>query len=207
MPLEPAARATAQRDAQRQSAPRSPDSIDRTTTTSRTTRSYPLPPMPSYGPLPAAPTLQYIPTPTPPASAAPRNPHEDPQYLAFQRAAGQSEADLRGQNALQSSMLLRGAERQLPNLRENTAEQMRNIGLSATARGVFGSGTRARDQNLVSLRGARAENDILQGAREQVALMELDLARALAGLNREGAEQDVDARTRLALGAAGVGLR
>lgn len=104
-------------------------------------------------------------------------------------------------------MLLRGAERQLPNLRENTAEQMRNIGLSATARGVFGSGTRARDQNLVSLRGARAENEVLQGAREQVALMELDLARALAGLNREGAEQDVDARTRLALGAAGVGLR
>ncbi len=159
----------------------------------------------NYAPLPAMPSVG-VPGFTG-TGLGPRDPHEDPQYLAFQRASGQSEADLRATNALQTSMLLRGAERQLPGLREGVEDQIRNIGLSATAAGTFGSGTRARDQNRTQVQGARAESDILTGAREQVAMLELDLARALAGLNREGAEQDIDARTRLALGAAPIGAR
>lgn len=157
----------------------------------------------SYAPLPAMPN--FSPPALPGAGLAPQSPYEDPQYLAFLRASGQSEADLRAQNALQTSMIQRGAERQLPGLREGIAAQLRDIGLGATARGTFGSGTRAMDQNRVAVAGTRAEQDIMGSANEQIAMMQLDLARQLAGIHRNTAEEDVDARQRLALGAAGIG--
>lgn len=140
-------------------------------------------------------------------AASPQNPEEDPQYLAFQRAMGVQDSDLRSNNALQRSLVQRQAYRQLPRIQQQTADTVRDIGLNATARGTFGSGTRVRAQNQAQQAGDQQTGDIVTDLADEQALMERQLAMQLAELRRQDAEQQLAARVRLSLDAANVGLR
>lgn len=139
--------------------------------------------------------------------AQPRNPEEDPQYLAFQRAMGVQESDARSNVALQRSMAQRNALRQIPRIQQDTQNQVQQIGLSAAARGTFGSGMRAKQQNEAQLAGDQQVGDINIGLADEQALLERELAMQIAELRRRDAEEQLAARTRLSLDAAQVGLR
>lgn len=134
-------------------------------------------------------------------------PEEDPQYLAFQRAMGVNENEARANVALQRSMKQRQALREIPRIQQSTDQAVRQIGLNATARGTFGSGVRAADQNRARLAGTQQIGDIQTDLADDQALLERQLAMQIADLRRQDAEQQLAARSRLALDAANLGLR
>lgn len=129
-------------------------------------------------------------------------PEEDPQFLAFQRALGVDEADLRASIAMRTSNIQRRIATQLPQIQQQTAENVRNAGLSAEARGVFQGGNRARNQAQEIQQGALAQQGVIAGGQEEIAGLESELSRQIAANRRRQAEAELDARQSLATGYA-----
>ncbi len=134
-------------------------------------------------------------------------PEEDPQFLAFQRALGVEEADLRASIALRTSAVQRRVANKLPGIQNQTQEGVRNAGLSAEARGVFAGGNRVRQQGQVIQQGALDEQAVVAGGQEEIAGLESELARQIAANRRKQAEVELDTRQGLATGyASSIGL-
>ena len=129
-------------------------------------------------------------------------PEQDPQFLAFQRALGVDEADLRASIAMRRSALQRRVANQLPQIQQNTADTVNQIGLSAEARGVYAGGNRANNQAKAIQQGALQEQGVQAGGQEEIAGLESELARQIAANRRTTAEQGIEARQRLATGYA-----
>lgn len=124
-------------------------------------------------------------------------PEMDPSFLAFQRALGVEEAELRASIAMRRSAVQRRIANQLPQVREATQRSVRDVGLSAEARGVFRGGNRAQDQADEIRQGALQEQNIIQGGQEEIASLEAELAQQIAANRRRQSEAELEARQRL----------
>lgn len=129
-------------------------------------------------------------------------PEQDPQFLAFQRALGVEESELRASIAMRASAVQRRVANQLPQIQQQTQEGVRTAGLSAEARGVFKGGNRVRNQTDILNQGAMQQQGVVAGGQEEIASMESELARQIAANRRRQAETELDTRQSLATGYA-----
>lgn len=138
-------------------------------------------------------------------AVTPLNPENDPQYLAFLRAQGYSEADLRAQVALQKSTIQRNLANELPVIQENQRQAVEAIGKDYLGRGFWGGGEQQRDtaytnanfgQQILAKRGTAAD---------QTAGLDTELARKLAQGQQSLAEEQLAARKRIALNTTAAG--
>lgn len=129
-------------------------------------------------------------------------PEQDPSFLAFQRALGVDEADLRASIAMRTSAVQRRVANQLPQLQQSTEQSVDRIGREAESRGAFGGGHRAQDQSRAASQGALQQQGVIAGGQEEIAGLESDLARQIAANRRRQAEAELSARQSLATGYA-----
>lgn len=135
------------------------------------------------------------------------NPEEDPQFLAFQRAQGVSESELRASIAMQRSRLQRDLANRMPQFDQMRDQASRQVQGNYLSRGLFRSGARLEDEN-------RAVNDVesqraaaITQTRDGEADLSSQLARQIAESRRRQADESLGARQRVALDAAQVGIR
>lgn len=129
-------------------------------------------------------------------------PEMDPSFLAFQRALGVEEADLRDSIALRRSAVQRRIATRLPQIQQETDQNVDDIGRSAEARGVFAGGNRALKQSQEIQRGALNQQGEVAGGQEEIAGMESELARQIAANRRRQSEAELQSRQSLATGFA-----
>lgn len=129
-------------------------------------------------------------------------PEFDPSFLAFQRALGVEEDDLRASIAMRQAAVQRRIANKLPQIQQETDEQSDYAARSAEARGVFAGGGRVKAQRNIIQRGALAQQGEVAGGQEEIAGMEAELSRQIAANRRRQAEAELDARQSLATGYA-----
>lgn len=129
-------------------------------------------------------------------------PEQDPTYLAFQRALGFDDNDLRSVVAQRKLALARRWQYMLPQLTAQHTSNERGIDNNYLSRGASTSGHRAMDQGDELARHALAigagQNDYATGLTD----LDADLARSLATNQRKLAEEGLAARSRLAMDVA-----
>lgn len=129
-------------------------------------------------------------------------PEQDPTYLAFQRALGFDDNDLRSVVAQRKLALARRWQYMLPELTARHTANERGIDENYLSRGASSSGHRAVDQGDELARHSLAlgagQNDYATGITD----LDSELARSLATNQRKLAEEGLAARSRLALDVA-----
>lgn len=141
------------------------------------------------------------------ASPKPLNPEEDPQFLAFQRALGVQENELRASIAMQRSRLQSDLANRMPEFDRQKAEGLEDVQNSYLDRGTFRSGMRLQDQDRTANAVERQRANAVQQTRQGVADLEGGLARQIAENRRRQAEEAINTRQRLALEGARAGAR
>lgn len=166
-----------------------------------------------------APQVQATPQPTPgrpppldnpnQIQASPRviNPEEDPQFLAFQRALGVQENELRASIAMRRARLQSDLANRMPTFEEAKRSALQSIGDSYLNRGTFRSGMRLQDQDKAASGIERQRTDAITQTRQAEADLGGELARVIAENRRRQAEEAINTRQRLSLEAARVGAR
>ena len=135
------------------------------------------------------------------------NPEEDPQFLAFQRAQGVQENELRAAIAMKRARLQSDLANRMPLLNEQKLRTLEGIDNESMSRGTYRSGSRLVAADRASSDVERQRADAIQQARQGTADLEGDLARQIAESRRRGSEAELGARQNLALDAARVGVR
>lgn len=130
------------------------------------------------------------------------SPEMDPAFLAFQRALGIQESDLRASIAQRTAAVQRDVSLKLPMIQQQTQENVRQAGGNYEARGLFGSGRRAEAQSQQALAGGLQEQQVIGQGADQIAGLDSELARQISDNRRRMAEAEIEARQRLALGGA-----
>jgi hypothetical protein len=138
---------------------------------------------------------------------APRNPEEDPAFLAFLRAQGFSEADAKAEVARRVGTIRRQVANAMPELAAQEQQGLEDVAGAAESNGVWRSGQRLVDQQRLSDGINRKRNTITGDAADQEADAYGDLSRRVADLRRQTAEQSLNTRNALATQAAQGGLR
>lgn len=133
-------------------------------------------------------------------------PEGDPQFLAFQRALGVSEDELRATVALARGRTQRDLALRLPQLAENQRAASQNIADSYEARGIGGAGHQKLDILRSDTGFSQQRGQMELNAADSIADLERDLALKIAQGRRETAEQATAASQRRALGRASLGL-
>ncbi len=129
-------------------------------------------------------------------------PEMDPAFLAFQRALGIQESDLRASIAQRTAAVQRDVAMKLPMIQQQTEQNVRQAGGNFEARGVFGSGRRAEAQSQQALAGGLQQQQIVGQGADQIAGLDSELARQISDNRRRTAEAELEARQRLAIGGA-----
>lgn len=167
-------------------------------------------PAPQVQATPQAPPGQPAPVDNPnQLQASPRalNPEEDPQFLAFQRALGTQENELRASIAMQRARLQSDLANRMPEFDRQKAEGLENIQNDYLNRGTFRSGMRLQEQDRTAGGVERQRASAIQQTRQGTADLEGSLARQIAENRRRLAEEGINTRQRLSIDAAKVGAR
>lgn len=167
-----------------------------------------------------APQVQATPQPVAPGQPAPLdnpnqlqaspkviNPEEDPQFLAFQRALGVQENELRASIAMKRARLQSDLANRMPDFDESKRRTIQGIGESYLDRGTFRSGMRLQDQDNAASGVESQRTAAITQTRQAEADLNSDLARIVAENRRRMAEEGVNTRQRLSLEAARMGAR
>lgn len=144
--------------------------------------------------------------PTTVGGVAAHNPEEDPQFLAFERAQGYSEGELKANIAMKRSRLAEDYQNQMPIMAENNRNAMNNITSRSELNGTGNSGGTAaarlaqatsygRDQSTSQLDLNRGNQDLSS-----------DLLRQMAQNRMNTAEEGLAARSRLTSAAASASV-
>ena len=142
----------------------------------------------------------------PAAAGNPLAPEADPQFLAFQRALGVSEDELRGTVALARGRTQRDLALRLPQLAETQRAASQNIADSYEARGIGGAGNQKLDLLRSDTGFSQQRGQMELNAADTVADLDRDLAMKLAQGRRDTAEQSMATSQRRALDRAKLGL-
>lgn len=136
-----------------------------------------------------------------------QSPYQDPAYLAFLRQQGVQESDLVGEAAYRIAGLQRQRARQLPRFDDRMREEPERISDDFENRGFLRSGA-----NMVAQ--ARSRRDILRdrgdfeaGIGDSISDLNRTAAMGVADLRRQRAEEELNARSRVALAGAEAGYR
>lgn len=135
----------------------------------------------------------------------PINPESDPQFLAFLRAQGYSEADLRAQIALQKTTIQRSLDRQLPVIADQERQAGENISKDYLGRGFYAGGEHLRDVAESNAVFDRQENTLRSTTADQVSALDAQLMDTLATNSQKRQDEELAARKRLALAQANIG--
>lgn len=130
------------------------------------------------------------------------SPAQDPQFLAFMRAAGMEEAQLATMAERQKSQLDTDQALRMPEYDQQLRDGQRGIGDDFAARGVYSSGVRAERQNEQAgdVQG-RVQKDRIQTQGDKDTI-DLGLAQQIAALRRKQAEETLTSTQRVTLGNA-----
>lgn len=129
-------------------------------------------------------------------------PMQDPQYLAFLRASGQTEAEARAAAQAKQDEIDRALQAELPTYKLQLEKNLRDIGNNYLQNGTFQSGQRLYDQSFATAQNQAEVNKVEQNSMNQKSQVEEDLARSLAQEREKQAEQGLAARGNVALGGA-----
>lgn len=155
-------------------------------------KTQPAPPAPmrvAPAPQSTGPSYTSVDAPVAPAVGTAAGPlGQNPAYLAFLRALGAEESDLRGVTEDRVSMIQRELDRQLPQLLTQGEEARRGISGNFETRGLYRSGE--HEDALGRQRAAEGQGiSALQGsAADQIGATENDLLRRLAEIQRRHAD-------------------
>lgn len=131
-------------------------------------------------------------------AAAGINPEEDPSFLAFQRAQGFNEDQLRAQVAMARSRNNIDYANQLPVMAEQNRQASENIANSYESRGLMQAGNEKLDQLRQKTEYARQQGAADLGRNRQNEDSSLALAQQVAQNRVSGTEQGLTARKSLA---------
>ena len=167
------------------------------------------PPKPIPVPGPPAPAPASVPAPTLTGTlpgetfSAPllagRSPAEDPAFLAFLRASGLDESEIRGEVDYRTAMIKRAAARQLPQFATALQRGQENISTDFENRGFLQSGARQVAQTNQASDVLTQQGDYLAGVQDNLSDINRTAMQKIAGLRRQGLEQNLDARSRVSL--------
>lgn len=167
------------------------------------------PPKPIPVPGPPAPAPASAPAPTLTGTlpgetfSAPllagRSPAEDPAFLAFLRASGLDESEIRGEVDYRTAMIKRAAARQLPQFATALQRGQENISTDFENRGFLQSGARQVAQTNQASDVLTQQGDYLAGVQDNLSDINRTAMQKIAGLRRQGLEQNLDARSRVSL--------
>ena len=129
-------------------------------------------------------------------------PEQDPQFLAFQRALGVEESELRNSIQRRRAATQRRLAIELPSLDRQLQLGIEQIGDRFAARGIPKAGERALEESRLQgdVGGQRAQ--LISDAAEQQANLDAELAQKLAEQQRKLAEASLETRQNLATSAA-----
>lgn len=133
-----------------------------------------------------------------PEATALINPEEDPQFLAFQRAMGYNENDLRAQVAMKRSRAAEDFANQLPILAEENRSAVQGINGDYESRGIGGGGQNKLDLLRQRTDYSRQQGLLRQGLNRTVGDLGSDLSRQVAQNRIQTSEEELNARKRLA---------
>lgn len=129
-------------------------------------------------------------------------PMQDPQYLAFLRASGQTEAEAYATALAKQASIDRTLQVELPTYQLNLQKQLRDIGNSYLDRGTFQSGQRLYDQAFAQQQTQADVNKLYNTASTGTEDTQRALATALAQEQEKQAEQGLTARVNVAENSA-----
>jgi hypothetical protein len=135
----------------------------------------------------------------------PLNPEEDPAFLAFLRAQGVEESELRSAIATRLGNIQRELARQLPRIGEQEQEAIQRVADAYENRGLYRSGARLVDQARMQREYGYRRSDLERAAMDEQTALAQQLAQQVAAMRRRQAEEDLATRSRLAIGYAGGG--
>ena len=142
-----------------------------------------------------------------PAGASQKlSPYGDTQFLAYQRALGQSENEAYGANALAVGRAQRDLALRLPVLAENERSAGQGIDNSYEQSGFFNSGNRKLEQARNTTEFGRQRGMAELGTADTIADSNANLASQVAAGRRGAAEEGIAGSQRRATTRAGLGL-
>ena len=160
----------------------------------------PVPGPPAPAPAPAPTLTGTLPGETFSAPLlAGRSPAEDPAFLAFLRASGLDESEIRGEVDYRTAMIKRAAARQLPQFATALQRGQENISTDFENRGFLQSGARQVAQTNQASDVLTQQGDYLAGVQDNLSDINRTAMQKIAGLRRQGLEQNLDARSRVSL--------
>lgn len=133
---------------------------------------------------------------------------QDPDYLAFMRGAGYSEAEVMADLARRQGQLGRQLDRAAPRFADELRQAETGVKNDFTGRGLYRSGARMVNQVDAGNVVRRNEADFRAGIADQSADMTSDAMKTIAEYRRKAMDQALTSRQTAALNAAnsqGVG--
>lgn len=133
--------------------------------------------------------------------AGPASLGANPAYLAFLRALGAEESDLRASGASRIDLLNRELSRRLPEISFAGEEARRNIAGNMEARGLYRSGETEKGLSRQRYAEGQATSSLEGTTADQVAAVNSELQRRLSEIARQRAEQTLTSAGQSYLGA------
>lgn len=130
------------------------------------------------------------------------DPYADPQFLAFQRAMGVSEAELAASTAQRKEQLGIGLQSRMPDYTRQEEQGQQQIADDFESRGVFGSGVRVQRQNESAGDVQRKVYQDMLGVQGDQGQLDLELAKQIAANRRSSADNYLSSSSNQATGNA-----
>lgn len=137
------------------------------------------------------------------AIIAGRSPAEDPTFLAYMRGLGVEEGEAGAELNYRLGQLQGRLRRRLPAYQDEANEGAEKIGLEYEDRGFGMSGARLVSQARHRRDVSRDALEYEAGIREQMSDLSWDAARSVAKGRRGLAEEELEARQRMAVAPYG----
>lgn len=141
------------------------------------------------------------------AIIAGRTPAEDPAFLAYLRGVGVDEGELGAEVNYRTAQLQGRLRRRLPAYRDEAKEGAEAIGNEYEDRGFLGSGARLVAQARKRRDVSRDALEYEAGVREQMSDLQFNAAKSIAQGRRGLADEEYEARARMAEADAYAGMK
>jgi hypothetical protein len=128
-----------------------------------------------------------------------QGPTQDPQYLAYLRASGATEAELRATTLAKQDAIDRALQQQLPTFQQQLQKTLGDTGQVFAGNGTFNSGGRLYQQTQDTINNSQQVTKAQQDAMNQKSDLEEQLAAGVAKEREAQAEQGLTARSNVAL--------
>jgi hypothetical protein len=129
-------------------------------------------------------------------------PAQDPTYLAFLRASGASDAELKAGIAAKQAALLATYRAELPTYADQLRRQLGSDETSALDRGVYNSGMEPSVEATDKATNANDVNKLTVGLQNNQTDLEQQLSQGLAKSQESRAEAGLTARSNVATNSA-----